>query len=110
MRIIISESKELMNYEGAMKLSSVNRCDEIIQSPIQFFSQVPDPTTNRNNISFTPYDIQEAVKGIAFNPAAGPDLVPAMLLKNRAAELSIPLYLLQELHPYRYHTKADKIS
>ncbi len=61
---------------------SERRYDKIIQSPIEFFNQVSDPTANISNINFTPSDIQVAIKGVASNAAAGPDQFPAILLKT----------------------------
>ena len=94
-------AEELMTqYEGAF---SSPRQDKIIHSPCDFF--LPDDDTNSlTDMVFTTTDIQDAIKDIATNAAAGPDEFPAILLKTCAKELSTPLYML-----YRNSLTTGKI-
>ena len=67
--------------------------DKIIYSPTDFF-QVTAPLYSISDINFTTHDIEEAIKEITSNAAAGPDQFPAMLLKKCATELSVPLHMM----------------
>ena len=75
-------------------------------------------------LSFTEEDFISAIKEIGSNSAPGPDDIPAVLLKNCAAPLSVPLFLIwsssfslgQVPECYRtsivcpIHKKGDKVS
>lgn len=77
-----------LQYEGVF---SQPHSDKIIDSPTNFFKEVPMP--NLTDIEFTTNDIETAIKEISISAAAGPDQFPAALLKNCAAELSAPLHI-----------------
>lgn len=77
-----------MQYEQTF---SVPYQEKIIHSSKEFFHPDDWHTTNLTDINFTQTDIQNAIKQIANNAAAGPDQFPAILLKNCAKELSVPL-------------------
>ena len=88
-----AESAELLqhHYEGVFSVPCTNK---IINSPKDVFIKGPDVMPNLMDIKFTPGNIKEAIKNVTNNAAPGPDQFPAILLKNCADELSIPLYSL----------------
>ena len=66
-----------------------------VPDPEHFFSsKVPDDPDVLDNIVFSPKDIEEACSELRANAAAGPDGVPAILLKSCRKQLSRPLYVL----------------
>ena len=56
-----------------------------------------DDSPALRRISFTPEDLTNSTRTIRSNSASGPDNVPAILLKNCAAELSRPLSRMWKL-------------
>lgn len=65
--------------------------DKIVYSPMDFFNQGPHHISHLTDISFNNDNIQQAIKGVANNSAAGTDQFPAVLLKKYTEELSVPL-------------------
>ena len=66
-----------------------------VTDPAEFFSsKSPDDPEAMENIVFGPKDIEEACSELRANAAAGPDGVPAILLKSCRKQLARPLYLL----------------
>lgn len=81
----------LRQYESAF---STPRKKHVIDSPEDFFRQIPDCTSQLTDIPLNRRDIEEAINEISNNSAAGPDHFPAVLLRHCATELSVPLLSL----------------
>ena len=77
-----------MQYESVF---SRPRHEEIINSPAIFFNDCSE--AHLTDVEITREGIEEAIKDVSNNAAAGPDQVPAILLKNCARELSLPLQI-----------------
>ena len=72
---------------------SIPCTQKLVHSPHDFFHQDIDLTPKLTDIEFTTHNIQEAIKEMGTNAAAGPDQFPAILLKNCPEELSTPLHI-----------------
>lgn len=70
--------------------------DKIIHAPIEFFHQGSEPQPVLTHIELTTNWVEEAIKEQSTNSAPGPDQLPAILLKNCAKELALPLLLLKK--------------
>jgi len=68
--------------------------DKTIPEPCTFFSAEAQTDVFLDNIQFDQHDIEDAIKKLTPNLAAGPDNFPAILLKSCARELSLPILLL----------------
>ena len=86
-----------MQYE---QVFSTPTNENIIDTPSNFFTQESETESSIVDINITEKCIEEAIKDIANNAAAGPDQFPAILLRKCSKELSTPLKLL-------YRTSLD---
>lgn len=94
-----AESAQLLqhHYEGIFSAPST---EKVIKSPQTFFTSDSHRAQSLEDVVFSPNTIKEVITHITSNAASGPDDFPAILLKNCAEELSMPLYTL-------YHTSLD---
>ena len=81
----------MKQYESAFSTSKV---DMIVEDPPCFFSTSDAGHPNLTDFIFTSEDIEEACKELSAESAAGPDGVPAKLLKECRTSISQPLSLL----------------
>lgn len=91
----ISEPQEiveelLLQYKSIFSSPVENK---IINSPKEFFSQDTNSVSKLTDIYLSRDNIENAIKEVTTNSAAGPDLFPAVLLKSCASELSVPLLI-----------------
>ena len=78
-------------YESAF---STPKEDKIVEDPTSFFNTSDADHPHLADFIFTSEDIEEACKELSADSAAGPDGVPAKLLKECRTSLSQPLLLL----------------
>ena len=67
--------------------------DKKVDAPTDFFRQDSDYTAKLTDINLSRGNIEDAIKELSTNSAAGPDHFPAILLKNCAKQLSAPLLI-----------------
>ena len=91
----ISEPREIVNtlllqYKSVFSNPIISKK---IDSPTDFFHHDTNCSSKLSDINLTKINIEEAIKEVASNSAAGPDHFPAILLKSCAEELSVPLLI-----------------
>ena len=73
---------------------STPKPDKIVLNPAEFFASSTAEHPHLKNIIFGPEDIEDAIGELSSDSAAGPDGVPARLLKECKSLLSHPLCIL----------------
>ena len=68
------------------------KADKIVDDPKVFFKR--EENTKFSNVFCNNTDIREAIDKLSKNAAAGPDGIPAILIKEAKDELSIPLSII----------------
>ena len=66
--------------------------EKVVDDPKEFFKR--NEHKKFSNIFFNHTDITEAIDKLIKNASAGPDGIPAILLKEGKDELSIPLAII----------------
>ncbi|KAK3878826.1 hypothetical protein Pcinc_016635 [Petrolisthes cinctipes] len=64
---------------------------KVIHDKTSFFNSPIEREEQLLDVNITSHDITNAIKTLKTNSAAGPDLLPAILLKQCALEVSLPL-------------------
>ena len=73
---------------------STPKADKVVLDPESFFSDSPAEHPHLTDVNFTREDLEEACKEISPVSAAGPDGLPAKLLRECSATISQPLFLI----------------
>ena len=87
-----SEMSEILSEQYSSVFSKPRLSDSEISSLFKSSQESNSPSLD--NISFDIDDIEEAIKELSPNSAAGPDNFPAKLLKECSGSLSVPIFLI----------------
>ena len=99
---LLDSAKKLVSCPKKMADILQQQYDTVFSDPLSPMldpSEIFTPNIERecpilSDITFEPADIEEAITELSANSAAGPDKLPALLLKQCKKELSIPLYMI----------------
>ena len=89
----LKESEAETLKKQCEKVFSKPKKDAKVENPEEFFEK-GENKDEINSIHFTESDVKDAIDKLSQNAAAGPDGIPAVLIKKCKDEVAKPLYMI----------------